>query len=267
MEILKPIKEFSTYPKSYTLIDKDNPRINVRNLFKYMDLDTALKCLRNSSIRLVQPSEWPDKYERHFYDADYSALTNDPNDTPRVWACCFTTSAMSEASWNTYRYGKQGLGSKCVKFQLSRRKFRESLRKDKRIRSTFEGFMDYSLTDYEIQHIHLKSSKHYRNIFSLPFTKDTFLSLLLLKRAAFNYENEFRFLCTLEENIEEKEIYIPIDWSAIIERIEVDKDMTEMELDVLNTYLKIAKVPDEIIGSITKSKLYDDPAGKIKIEI
>ena len=266
MTILKPLKEFESYKRSYTLIEENHPRLKMRKLYKYMDLETALRCLKNKSIRFVQPSEWPDKYERHFYHADYSALTQNVDITPRLWACCFTTCKMSEASWNTYRYGKQGLGNKCVKFQVSRSKFRDFLRKDKRVKYTYEGFMDYSLSDYEIQHLHLRTSDYYKSIFSQPFTLGKYLSLLLLKRSAFNYENEFRFLFTLNKDIEDKAIYISIDWGELIEKIEVDKDMTDMELDVLKRYLSSANVPGNIIASITRSNLYDDPLERIKIE-
>lgn len=231
-----------------------------------MDLETALICIKNKSIRFVQPSEWPDKYERHFYDADYTEITKDPKVTPRLWACCFTTSKISEASWNTYRYGKQGLGNKCVKFQLSRSKIRDFLRKDKRVECTYEGFMDYSVSDFDIQHLHLRSSRLYREVFTPPFSLDNFVSLLLLKRSAFNYDNEFRFLLSLKKDLADKAIYIPVDWGALIEKIEVDKDLSEMELDVLTTYLKSANVPKYIIDTISRANLYNDPVEKVKIE-
>lgn len=266
MAILKPLEEFKTLRRSFTLIDKAQHKSKVRNLYKYMDLETALKCLKDRSIRFVEPSEWPDKYERHFYNADYSALTDDSEITPRIFACCFTTSKMSEASWNTYRYGKQGLGNKCVKIQISRSKFREFLRKDINVKCTYEGFMDYSISDYDIQHLHLKSSSFYSEVFSQPFTLDKYLSLLLLKRSAFNYETEFRFLVTVNTIPEEKVLFIPIEWSELIEKVEVDKDMSEMELDVLVTYLQSSNVPDSVIRSIVRSNLYEDPIEKIKIE-
>lgn len=267
MEILKPLKEFKSYQNSYTLIDDNHPKRRIKNLFKYMDLETTLKCLKYKNLRFVQPSEWPDRYERHFYDADYSNLTNDSNVTPKLWACCFTTNKISEASWNTYRYGKQGLGNKCVKFQISRSKLRNILRKDKRVQCIYEGFMNYSISDYDIQNLHKKSSPLYKLIFSLPFSVEKYLSLLLIKRSAFNYENEFRFLITTHDNPEEKIIFIHIEWSKLIEKVEIDKDMTDMEIEVLKTYLRIANVPENVITNITPCNLYHDPSGKVKIEI
>lgn len=266
MAILKPLVEFKSHKNSYTLIEENHPRIKIRNLYKYIDLDSFLKCLTEGTIRLVQPSESPDKYERHFYNADYSQITMEPNLIPRIWACCFTTRKISEAAWNTYRYGKQGLGNKCVKLKVSRSKFRNFLRKDKRVQCTYEGFMDYTVTDYDIQHLHLRSSPQYDSIFSQPFSVRTFLSLLLLKRSAFNYESEFRFLLSLKESVNDTEIFIKIKWDELIEKIEVDKDMSDMELDVLKTYLRLANVPENIIDTVTRSNLYNDPIEIVKIE-
>lgn len=266
MALLKPLIEFRSHKNSFTLIEEEHHKSKVRNLYKYMDLETALICIKNKSIRFVQPSEWPDKYERHFYDADNTEITVDPMVTPRLWACCFTTSKISEASWNTYRYGKRGLGNKCVKFQLSRSKFRDFLRKDKRVKCTYEGFMDYSVSDFDIQHLHLKSSHLYGEVFNRPFALENFLSLLLLKRSAFNYENEFRFLLSLKKELTDMAIYIPVNWDTLIEKIEVDKDMSDMELDVLKTYLKLANVRQGIIDTISRSNLYNDPVEIVKIE-
>lgn len=267
MTIVKPKKEFKSLPGSFTLIDETHPKVHVRKLYKYMDLETALICLSKKTIRLVQPSEWQDKYERHFYNGDYSNITTDHNIIPKLWACCFTTCKMSEASWSRYRYGKLGLGNHCVKFQISRSEFRKYLRKDKRIKFTFEGLMDYSVSDYDIQHLHLKSSHLYDICFGLPFSIEQYLSLLLLKRSAFNYENEFRFMVTQKNvNALEKYIFINIEWRNLIESVEVDKDMTDTEMDVLKIYLKNAGVQQKVIDACTRVKLYDDPIDKIKIE-
>jgi hypothetical protein len=233
-----------------------------------MDLETALICLKGQQIRFVQPSEWSDKYERHFYNADYSDLTKDANVCPRVWACCFTTNKMSEASWNTYRYGKQGLGAKCVKFQISRSKLRSFIRSDSRVEYTYEGFMDYSVSDFDIQHLHMKSSHLYNTIFSHPFTRDKYLSLLLIKRSAFNYEEEFRFLITIVDGkTDDKQLLIPIKWAELIEAVEVDIDMSEMEIHVLKTYLRTAGVSEDVISKVNRTNLYNDPKGNVKIEV
>lgn len=267
MGIIKPLEEFSSYSDSFRLIDHENPKFYVRSLFKYMDLETAIICLKNKSIRFVQPSEWPDKYERHFYNADYSNVTNDIRVTPRIWACCFTTNKMSEASWNTYRYGKNGLGNKCVKFQLSRTKFRAMLRKDKRFLYTVEGLMNYSLSDYDIQHIHLKSSQYYNQIFMPPFTIDKYLSLLLIKRSAFNYENEFRFMVASRTlTPDTPQIFVKVDWSSLIEKVEIDKDATDIEIEILKKYLEVAGVTKDVIENTKRVKLYDDPSEKVIIE-
>lgn len=267
MSIIKPLEKFKSYSKSYKIIKYDNPKSRVRFLYKYMDLETAIICLKNMSIRFVQPSEWPDKYERHFYNADYSNVTSEKHIIPKVWACCFTTSKMCEASWNTYRYGKTGLGNKCVKFQISRSRFREMICKDCRVAYSVEGLMNYDLSDYDIQFLHKKKSNYYNEIFNTPFTLEKYLSLLLIKRSAFNYENEFRFMITsnkINENV--SKVFITIDWSKLIEKVEIDKDATEVEIEILKHYLHNAGVPEKVINETKCVKLYDDPIEKVIIE-
>ena len=267
MGIIKPLEEFSSYRNSFRLIDHDNPRFHVRALSKYLDLEAAISCRKNRTIRFVQPSKWPDKYERHFYNADYSNVTNNKSVTPRIWACCFTINKMSEASWNTYRYGKNGLGNKCVKFQLSRSKFRETLRRDKRILYNVEGLMNYSLSDYDIQHTHQKNSQYYDQAFMPSFTLEKYLSLLLIKRSAFYYENEFRFMVASKTlTADTNEIFIEVDWSSLIEKVEIDKDATNIEIEILKKYLEEAGIKKDIIENTKRVTLYDDPMEKVVIE-
>lgn len=267
MEIVKPLKEIKSLSRAYTLINENNPKIKLRNLYKYMDLETALICLKNKSIRFVQPTEWPDKYESHFYNADYSNITQDQSVTPRIWACCFTHSRMSEASWNTYKYGKKGLGCRCVKFQISRSKFRKMILKDKRVQNSIEGLMDYSLSDYDILHIHQRNSSLYHSVFKDGFSKEHYLSLLLLKRNAFYYESEFRFMITSNKIKDtETKIYIDIEWGNLIDKVEIDNEATDMEVEILKKFLEEAKVKKDVINNLNRSKLYEDPIGPVKIE-
>ena len=39
--------------------------------YRYMDLETALICLENKSLRFSEPSLWQDNYESRFYNANY----------------------------------------------------------------------------------------------------------------------------------------------------------------------------------------------------
>ena len=60
-----------------------------QSIYKYMNLETALICLKLGKLRFSQISEWADEYEKRFYNADYSKLGNIKGRTPKLYACCF----------------------------------------------------------------------------------------------------------------------------------------------------------------------------------
>lgn len=263
-EIFRRYKE---YPKSYFLVGDNGKDTHVRNLYKYMDMDTAMICLKNNTLRFVQPSQWPDQYEKHFYGADFKNVTNDTAVTPKLWACCFTQNKISEAAWNTYRYNKHGLGERCVKFKLKRKGIRDAIKNDKRILSSYEGQMDYSINDNDIQQMHKNTSSLYSRFFPTPFTLENYMRLMYIKRSAFYYEKEFRFI--IESNLEkkdDKELMLPVNWKDILLGIELDKDCSDTEIELFKERLKTAKVSEDVINSVSCVNLYEDPAPKIEID-
>ena len=58
-----------------------------KTVYKYMDFETAIICLTSSSIRFVEPTEWYDKYEGRFYNANYIRICKDTYLTPILYAC------------------------------------------------------------------------------------------------------------------------------------------------------------------------------------
>ncbi len=127
--------------------------------------------------------------------------------------------------------------------------------------------MNYDFTDYQIQNIHRKNSEFYQTIFGNSFGLNWYFFLMLIKRSAFNYENEFRFMLTSDEiDRQTNAVYINIDWASIIEAVEVDKDCTDTEIKVLKRYLQDAGVKESIINKIKKVTLYEDPNNDITVE-
>ena len=62
------------------------------------------------------------------------------------------------------------------------------------------GKVDYSFEKREIMSMHLASSPHYKDYFPDVMSREHYLSLMLLKRKAFDYENEVR-LFLVKDNI------------------------------------------------------------------
>ncbi len=273
MSIVKTWEELKTYPHVFVAVDGNGSKHNEGPylIYKYMDMQTAISCLENGNIRFSQPTEWPDKYEQHFYTANYENVTTNLDDTPGFLACCFTINKISEASWKTYTYGKTGIEGICVKFKLSRKELRINLLKNNTIKEIYEGFMNYSLSDQDIQSIHRKGPKtHYDEVFGRGFSRHHYLSLMLLKRVAFEYEKEFRFIVIkdiIERKKLEKSCCFPVNWAEIIKGVEVGDDCPAECLNKLKAQLKKVGVGKKIINNIEKVNLYEDPCKKpIKIE-
>lgn len=115
--IVKSIKRFTKTKNCFYVGDRKKQRF----MYKYMDIETAIKCLKSNNVKFVEPTLWPDKYESRFYTADYSKVVEDPKaKTPKLYSCCFTFSRASEAAWKTYSYEKTGLASRCVRCRKCR---------------------------------------------------------------------------------------------------------------------------------------------------
>ena len=239
-----------------------------RVAYKYMDLETAMKCIKYGTIRFAQPDTWPDKYEGRFYNADYSNVSKDAKNTPKLFACCITFTGVSEAAWNTYTYNKSGIGARCVQFKLDKAEFRKALDKyathEKSCKyEIYEGAVTYDYSDYQIDGLHLKCSTLY-NLYFNNFQKKNYLSLLLIKRPAFKYEEEYRFFIIPEKQSELKEfIDIPVDWTKIIKEIRIDERCSDVEKEAFVAFCNNYNIPEK---KIIKLNLHENPQPKITIE-
>lgn len=225
--------------------------------FKYLDLESALLCLKYKNIRFAEPTRWEDKYEGRFYQAKYANVCKDDKCTPLLYACCMTYKPNNEAAWKIYSYGKTGLGAHCVQFKINRHKLRLQLAKSKQIKSgytVFEGKVLYCREDV-INGIHKKTYKasngsevenvNYHNYFD-GFNLMSYLNLLLLKRDYFKHENEIRFFIIPNDVDKPKakesqkggtKVYgdtfdVDIDWADILEEIKIDAKCTNLEYEI-----------------------------------
>ena len=237
-----------------------------QSIYKYMNLETALICLKLGKLRFSQISEWADEYEKRFYNADYSKLGNIKGRTPKLYACCFTTQKVSEAAWKTYTYGKTGLGHVCVKFELRLEKFRESLETYAKNNGckVYESQMNYHYTDEAIGELHKIENREYRRFFR-PFSLASYLSLLSIKRPAFAYEKEIRiFMVPDNQKNLEKYNDISIPWEDVVESISIDDNCTETEKELLS--IQWEKYISSNIVEIKKERLYECSETNITIE-
>lgn len=219
--------------------------------WKYLDLESALLCLRYGNIRFVEPTRWEDKYEGRFYNADYTHVCSDTNAYPFLYACCMSHKPHNEAAWKVYSYGKTGLGAHCVQFKINRSRFRLELIKNAEDLSCIaEGNVLYCEEDI-INSLHEKeidttkgkvdNQNHFNFFNSFDFGK--YINLLLLKRDYFIHENETRIFLIPRNAPQEKSkvsgiLYgihkdVPIDWGNIIEEVRIDSKCTNLEYELL----------------------------------
>lgn len=221
------------------------------HFWKYLDLESALLCLRYGNIRFVEPTRWEDKYEGRFYNADYSNICQDSNEYPFLYACCMSHKPHNEAAWKVYSYGKTGLGAHCVQFKINRSSFRLELTKNAdNLKFIAEGnvlyYKEALINDLHKKEIGEKGNKKLNTnypIFFNNFNFGKYINLLLLKRDYFKHENETRFFLIPREAPQEKSkvsggLYgshkdIPIDWGNIIEEVRIDSKCSSLEYDLL----------------------------------
>lgn len=217
-------------------IDKDQYAISNENemrypkVYKYMTLEAFLTSLYCRTWRFFEPSKWNDKFEQRFYCANYTIPTAIGN-TPQLFATCVTREKNSEAAWKVYSHG-QGLGARCLQLELDTVELR------KQLRATGYQFEEKSIEyipENVILDLHKKRKPYYKKYFT-PFTLDSYLRLLSLKRNAYAYEKELRlFIIPHNGKLRNKgkkaqAMDIKIEWKNVIKRVRVDKKCSDAEL-------------------------------------
>ncbi len=216
--------------------------------YKYMGLETAILCIKGSTIRFNEPCNWNDKYEGHFYLANILGESSSEKN-PITLACCLTNKENNEAAWKIYSYDAKGWNSHCVQFKINREKFREQLIKAiKDNYSLYEGVVSYK-SESILYNLHLKSTNngkpYYTPLFHCFFDKfdlESYLNLLLLKRDAFMHEQEVRMFIIPKENSQKVKgkfgpIDLAINWSEVIEEVWIDSKCTCLQKLVLEKIL------------------------------
>lgn len=245
--------------------------------YKYCSLDIVLEIFRkkigNQKIRFVEPPYWDDQFESRFYNANYKKVNNNQNYTPKLYATCFTPRKESEPAWQIYNRGKEGLGKRCVQFKFNRIKLRQELVKNLKNCTIVEGVVEYK-SRYEIEHLHFsldekgKPNESYQTYFS-NFSLDNYISLLLLKRTAFEHEQEVRIFIIYDDDKLSKKASnkakaghkdVLIDWLNVLEGVKVDKECEQIEIDLLQDLIyklidNSGKKDDEIKDLKTKLKV------------
>lgn len=224
-------------------------------LYKTMPLENALKTIKKG-LWFAKPSTWTDPFEKRFYSAKSFRDGNKPINNPlknKFLCCCMTSIGQSEAHWNTY--SREQIG---IQFQFYREKLYSFLCTLPTKYHIFIGYAQYQKKD-EIKApitqnpLFLSQKFHYK--------KDEDLAkLLLLKRRAFKYEEEIRFIIANKKRAEYKQAGIAIhspqkNFLDTIYAIKISPNCPKETASFLKTYLP--QITGEKI-KIIQNHLYDD---------
>lgn len=215
-------------------VNEQGDKLYYSKLFKYMPLDTFILSLNSGSIRFVEPSVWDDQYEKRFYCANYH-FPGAENSTPRVYATCFTSKSVSNAAWKVYSHNK-GLGAYCVQLEINVVKLRNQIESSGM--KIVEKKVVY-MPESKIRDTHKRGSELYGKYFS-EFNIHRFLELLSIKRNAYDYEKEVRMF-VIPDLFAKRDVRkgkgdhydIRISWKDVINKIRIDKNCPEAELQSL----------------------------------
>lgn len=125
--------------------------------------------------------------QNHNYQT-FDNFINAEDAAPKLFATCVTRERNSEASWKVYA-GGTGLSQHCLQMEINLVEFRNQLQasgfqvEEKEVTYQHDGY---------IESLHQATNSNYPSYFR-PFTRRSFISLLSLKRRAYEYEKEVRF--------------------------------------------------------------------------
>lgn len=181
-------------------------------VFKYMPMDRFVKSIDNKELVFVSPEAWYDPFEQLYYGIDCSAKGYATED---IACMCVSekSSTNEDACWRVYA----GSNSKTVRISLEQDKLLQLL-EDYANKNSYEvyiGKVNYKFEKQEIKNLYNPSSKHYAEFFPTQMKREHYLSLMLLKRKSFQYENEVRiFLVKNSIHFDEGLLKIQYDYTG-----------------------------------------------------
>lgn len=224
-------------------------------LFKYMPLDRFVQCVENNELVFVSPETWYDPFEQLYFGIDCS---NRGYNTEDIVCMCVTdkSSTNEDACWRVY--AKKN--SKTVRLSIEKDVLLKILDDyaDKEDYKVFIGKVNYLYDKKVIMRVHYPSSHLHDFFFPAIMKVEHYLSLMLLKRKSFNYENEVRIFL-VRNSITERFLKIPCDYKVdkIVSNVMLSPypPVRESEDLAFKVREKINKTESEELKSVLKDKV------------
>ena len=237
---------------------------------KYIPLDRFIKTIDSKELVFVSPEAWYDPFEQRFYGIDcYSRgyITED------IACICFSEKSIrnEDACWRVYANS----GEKAVRVSFNYMillQFLDEYAKSNGFR-VFIGQANYSLEKKDIKELNNPHSTYYNEYFPDMMDRENYLSLMLLKRKSFEYENEIRFFLVREKIEFDKDnlLKIPCDYKAqkLISNVTLSPSPRIQEKDnkLIRAYRQIYRteseqmkkyINDKLGCRVQQSRLYED---------
>jgi hypothetical protein len=183
------------YPHIHMLNNFSLPKDNT-TVFKYMPLNRFVNSIKEKNLVFVSPNAWYDPFEQLYYGIDCSSRGYK---TENIACMCVSekSSTNEDASWRVYSESND----KAVRISFDYDKLLQLLEEyaSNKGFEVYIGKVDYSLKKDEIKKLYLHTSDNHLKYFPNEMTREHYLSLMLLKRTAFRYENEVRIFLVKEK--------------------------------------------------------------------
>ena len=224
-----------------------------------MPLEFALKTLNDQALWFTNPLKWKDPFEKRFIEATYIDKNGNKNFYKyknRIFCLCATKTNISEAFWNTYSQKQIG-----IEFRINRKKLLKVLEK-------YTNKYDIYIGDVE----YMKTVDIKRDLHEIPFKKmehkikdkEFIAKLLLLKRIAYEYENEIRIIL-VKKNVTNQEgmtLKYTCENTTLIDSIFLDpsigENTTKLLKDTFENIYKFSPITNskKAKNRVLKSQLY-----------
>jgi len=210
-------------------------------LYRILSFDRAVQIFEKGELHFAQPSTWPDPYE----------VSLAHSNSHKLFGQCWGTRGVSDAMWRIYSSNHLG-----VRISTSTRKLKQAIASELSKRG-FELRMQNVayLSPHELRGEVSRISKELANEFNVQRAMD----VLFLKRAAFDYETEYRVVIYCPEATKVKArqgIKIQVDPHQLIDSVLLDPRAPDELVAALSFYFK-GKL--EFTKRVQRSVLYKPP--------
>lgn len=242
----------------------ENEFLNSMLLYKHMPLENALRTLKNKSLWFANPATWQDPFEKRFMEAKYikEGVEKTFNWPGRMFCTCMTQTQSSEAFWNAYSRGEI-----VIELRINREKLLEELKKKSSKYEIFIGKVEYMKTS-DIKKTELKNIPFNPPLKVSLNTPEFAARLFMLKRIAFQYEDEIRIILIKKNKTQEEGIGLEYtcDNTELISSIVLDPRLGDNTADVLSKYFteevgfKPYNSGKTTVKRVLRSQLYTNPS-------